>query len=81
MARAVARFAGVITALVGAAPLQYLGWLAGTALGGLAAVGVGVLWRRRLGSRATRVHLTAVALAVRLVVPLLALWNLLGVPG
>ena len=55
--------------------------LAGTALGVLAAVAVGSLWRRRLGSRTTRVHLTAVALAVGLVVPLLALWNLLGGPG
>ena len=54
--------------------------LAGAALGVLGAVAVGVLWRRRLGSQVTRPHPTAVALAVGLVVPLLALWNLLGVP-
>lgn len=37
-----------------------------------------LLWRRRLGSLAGRLHYTALAVAAVIVLPLLAYWNLLG---
>ena len=54
--------------------------IAGTALGVLGAAAALPPWRQGLGSRAARVHLAAVALAIALVVPLLAQWGLYGLP-
>lgn len=71
---------GVVYALPAWVRALFVLPLAGAALGAAGAAAVGLLWRDGLGGRATRVHLAAVALAVALVVPLLALWGLLGVP-
>lgn len=51
--------------------------LLGAALGLLALPFVATVWRRNLGSRVGRIHLTAAASAIVMLIPVLAYWNVL----